>query len=135
MLDESFRSVPGADAFRSSSAIFLDKVDYSGKELSVRLDGPSGGVEVTFVGVLGYRVLDERDLGFWPGPIHWLLQVCAEGWLSQETSRPGFLSHQIFDEVVEYLVSTESECISVLVDHREPPHVTLVSSNPSLERP
>ncbi|MCC6631304.1 MAG: hypothetical protein IT482_04500 [Gammaproteobacteria bacterium] len=130
--------VPSAEVFRSSMAVTLESVNYSPKDLTIRLQGPDGIVEATFVGALGYRVLDERDMAFGMDFLiseHWLFEVREGGWLAEEVSRSGFISHQTFNLVVEYLVITQSECISVLVDHRDPPAVTLVRSNPSLERP
>ena len=133
----SLQAVKGADAFRSSSAVWLDGVDYRPRQLAVRLVGPEFAVEAHFEGVLGYRVLDERDIGFAfesPRSGAWLFKVASGGWLSQETGRAGFISHQTFNEVAEYLVTSESECVSVLVDHRRSPSLRVVRSNTSLER-
>ena len=137
MASASIQPVRGSEIFRSSSAVWLDSIDYRTRELSIHLAGPDGAVAAIFVGVLGYRVVDERDLGFdlgTPSAGLWLFEVGANGWLSRETGQGGFISHLTFTEVIEYLVVTESECVSVLVDHRELPVVSEVRSNTSLER-
>ena len=138
MTTASAQPVPNAKVFSSSSAVSLSQVDYRPRQLSIHLERPDGGVVAVFEGVLGYRVLDERDLGFllnqYKVPGGWLYEVSGGGWRTQEEKRWGFISPQIFDEVVEYLVTSESECVSVLVDHRDPPAIELVRSNTSLER-
>jgi len=137
MVSAILQPVRGSEVFRSSSSVGLDRIDYRPRELSIQLVGPESAVAVAFVGVLGYRVVDERDLGFDLGSHisgSWLYEVRSGGWLTRESSQVGFISHLTFDEVVEYLTVTESECVSVLVDHRELPVVTEVSSNTSLWR-
>ena len=137
MASSYLQPVRGSEVFRSSSGVWLDRIDYRARELSIQLAGPESAVAVAFVGVLGYRVVDERDLGFALGSHisgSWLFEVRTGGWLSRESGQGGFVSHHTFNEVVEYLAVTQSECVSVLVDHRELPVVTEVRSNTSLER-
>jgi hypothetical protein len=87
--------------------------------LKVRVSGGVGEPRclVTFPGVLGYRVLDERDLlEYWPvcsTPAGWLFRILSGGWLEQERSRPGSLIHDAHSDVREYLVASMHECVSV----------------------
>lgn len=83
-------------------------------------------VYVHFQNVVGFRVLDERDLlEFWGSDVRaegWLWQVNAGGWLALESTRSGFLSAQITQEFTEYMLLGRNECVSVIAD--TPPTIT-----------
>jgi hypothetical protein len=74
----------------------------------------------------GFRVLDEGDLlEFWGGshpPDCFLFQVKGGGWLDLEAKRAGFASTQR-ENVTEYLVASEMNCVSVLAI--EPPQIAV----------
>ena len=60
MPNVSATSVPGSAAFQSSASV--TRIEYSPRRLLVFMDGGSKEFAVTFEAVLGFRVLDERDL-------------------------------------------------------------------------
>lgn len=127
--------VPGSDGFPSAGRV--SKIEFSPRRLLVFMDGGDSEFAVSFEAVLGFRVLDERDLmEFWPAcstPEGWLFEVSEGGWLSLEKSRGGFLSSSMGFAVREYLVTGEDECVSVLCDGKVPV-VEHVRSNTSLGR-
>ena len=73
---------------------------------------------MVFADVWGYRVLDERDLSeYWPtcsSQNGRLFEVKSGGWLSQEKSRPGFLSADVVPKLKEFFIAGIDDCVSVL---------------------
>ncbi len=73
---------------------------------------------IHFPDVIGFRVLDERDLmEFWPDcstPNGWLFEIHSGGWLSQEANRPGSCLVPMNPAAKEYLVNGVDDCLSVI---------------------
>jgi len=96
----------------------ITELHYDVWSLRVTLDFDSwdGVVYVDFESPAGFRVLDESDLGeMWQGEghsRHWLHSVVINGWLSQESARPGFA--QDTTELTEYLITGLNDCVSIL---------------------
>ena len=73
------------------------RVAYAPTSLIENTRRPDGStpVRIEFSGIIGFRVLDERDLmEFWPecsSSNGRLFEISAAGWLAQELSRPGSL--------------------------------------------
>lgn len=83
-----------------------------------------GTVKVVFQSVIGYRVLDERDLlEFWNASgwekDAWMYRVESGGWLALEQTKQYFSSAALCPALGEYLVAGDSFCVSVLTD-RDP---------------
>jgi hypothetical protein len=131
----SAKQVPESAAFPASGSVEL--IEYRPRVLFVRMKSAEGNYVVTFESVVGYRVLDERDLTeFWPQcstPNGWLFEICSGGWRSLEESRAEFLAPALLGPLKEYLVAGEDECVSVLCEGGKSPSVALVRSNISLQ--
>jgi len=73
---------------------------------------------IEFSDIMGFRVLDERDLmEFWPecsSANGRLFEISAGGWLAQELSRPGSLIGAMNIQAKEYFLAGVDDCISVL---------------------
>jgi len=73
---------------------------------------------VEFKNVLGFRVLDERDLmEYWPvcsTPNGWMFEVQSGGWLSQERERDGSCIECWNPDAKEFIVTGEDDCVSVI---------------------
>ena len=73
------------------------RVAYAPTSLIENTRRPDGStpVRIEFSGIIGFRVLDKRDLmEFWPecsSSNGRLFEISAAGWLAQELSRPGSL--------------------------------------------
>jgi hypothetical protein len=95
-------------------------ISYEPNTLVIHL---SPGRTLKFDDVLGFRVLDERDLGeFWPecSARHGaLFEVHGGGWLDQESARPGFLSRTVGPQFREFLITGPNDCVSVFA-YEEP---------------
>src|SRR5687768_14309645 len=92
------RCVPIAEA-RRFPRVALRSLRFDGVDLVVELQGTGFlFVRVVFRAVIGFRALDERDLGeFWPEysePNGWLWEVRSGGWVDVEKTRPVFNSHE-----------------------------------------
>ena len=89
------QSVPNPHAFPNGSEVV--RIEYALGALKVCVRGLRNeeSVIVEFADVLGFRVLDERDLlEYWPvcsTPNGWLFEIASGGWLSQEVARAGSL--------------------------------------------
>ena len=74
-------------------------------------------VFVEFEGVIGFRVLDERNiLEYWPTcstPNGWIYEIESGGWIHSETIRLKNYDSE-FHSAKEYLVGGIDECVSVL---------------------
>jgi len=75
------------------------------------------GQTVRFDDIVGFRLLDERDLReFWPecsAKYGGLFEVLEGGWLEQESARPGFVSATVGPKLREYLVTGPNSCVNV----------------------
>lgn len=73
--------------------------------------------QLVFEGIIGFRVLDERDLSeFWnqySEPNGWLWEVHSGGWCELERNRTGFSSADLFSDMREFFI-VDDKCISVL---------------------
>ena len=89
---------------------------------------------IVFQKVVGFRVLDERDLcEFWntySEPVGWLYEVEEGGWLELESQRELFNSPVFYRELHEYFLVDE-KCVSVLA--AEPPEIRDLGTNPENE--
>jgi hypothetical protein len=96
------------------------RIEYSLGNLAVHVVGLENepSVTVNFEGVVGFRVLDERDfMEYWPvcsTPQGWLFEIATGGWLAQENERQGSCVTAMYSDIKEYLVTGEDDCISVL---------------------
>lgn len=95
----------------------MRSIRFDDGDLVMDIEGPSfGRAQVTFRSVLGFRVLDERELTeFWntySQPHGWLWEVKRGGWLELEATRRNFnlleLPTREFFVVDEYCVSVWS---------------------------
>lgn len=94
---------------------------FDGSELTLRLEASDGvACRLVFHDVIGFRVLDERDLlEFWntySQPRGWLWLVQSGGWLDLERSRPQFDAPRYYDSAHEYLVVGD-KCVSIITQH------------------
>jgi hypothetical protein len=98
----------------------IARVEYVPNCLVVGLRTPDDSVEVLveFPAIIGFRVLDERDLmEFWPecsSPHGKLFEILAGGWLSQELLRPGSLLGPMNIRAREYFLTGSDDCVSVI---------------------
>lgn len=91
---------------------------FEDERLTLNIEGDGfGSACLVFDGVVGFRVLDERDLAeFWneqSEPNGWLWEVQSGGWCDLERARSTFSSAALFTDMREYLV-VDDKCISVL---------------------
>lgn len=107
----------------------LESMAFDGCDLTLRLGVPLAVCQVVFREVIGFRVLDERDLlEFWntySQPHGWLWRVVLGGWLALERSRPQFDVAQFYSAAEEYLVVGDT-CVSIITEH--PPKITSVGA-------
>jgi hypothetical protein len=86
--------------------------------VTVRSLSSEAEISVSFSSVLGFRVLDERDLmEFWTecsAPSGWVFEITSGGWLSSESKRPGCLIATMSPEAKEFLVAGCNSCVSVI---------------------
>lgn len=87
---------------------------------------------LTFADVVGFRVLDERDLcEFWneySEPNGWLYEVESGGWLDLEKHRQLFNSPDLIQNLREYLL-VDDKCVSVLCV--APPEIVDLGTDPA----
>jgi hypothetical protein len=100
-------------------------LQYDGETLVIEIQGDGISLaRVIFKNVVGFRVLDERDLcEFWntySEPVGWLYEVEEGGWLELESTRKLFNSPAFFRGLKEYFI-VDDKCVSVL--SVEPPEV------------
>jgi hypothetical protein len=114
------KSLPTVYAFSRGSVVADLQYTAASGNLVLHVEGMDSDprVLVEFRDVIGFRVLDERDLlEFWPTcstPNGWLFEISAGGWLSQELARPGSLMSTYGTNAREFLVTGENECVSVI---------------------
>jgi hypothetical protein len=109
--------LPVEPQFTAGSEII--RISYGSARLELTIRGVGGGsVRVSFEDVAGFRVLDERDLlDFWPTcstPNGWLFEIASGGWLDQESQREGFMMRAMNENVREFFVTGEDDCVNVL---------------------
>lgn len=96
----------------------LRRLSFDGETLTVEIQGEGlAFARVVFRGVVGFRVLDDRDLcEFWnrfSEPNGWLWEVRSGGWGDLERTRPSFNSHELVQGLREFLIA-DNTCVSVL---------------------
>ncbi len=118
------------------SVRYLEKVirslQYDGETLVIDIQGQEFSfARVIFRKVIGFRVLDERDLcEFWntySEPTGWLYEVEEGGWLELESKRELFNSPVFCPELKEYFL-VDDKCVSVL--SAEPPEILDLGIDP-----
>jgi hypothetical protein len=119
------------DARRYSQAA-VRSVGFDGTDLLIEIQGQgSSFARLVFRDVIGFRVLDERDLcEFWPEysePKGWLWEVHSGGWMDLERHRPLFNSPEFIAAIREYLV-VDNKCVSILCT--QPPEIVDVGALP-----
>lgn len=96
----------------------ITNIHYDLLDLRITLQFPHQNcpAHVLFQEVVGFRVLDERDLmEFWDPNIRaegWLWQVNTGGWLALESTRSGFRSND--QNPTEFMLLGLNECVSVM---------------------
>jgi hypothetical protein len=106
---------------------------YDGEVLVIDIQGKGFSfARVVFRDVVGFRVLDERDLcEFWntyAEPVGWLYEMEEGGWLELESQRKLFNSPDCFPDLREYLL-VDDKCVNVLT--RELPEIQDVGTDPT----
>src|SRR5262245_41293013 len=112
-------AVPESRRFPS---VALRSLHFDGVHLFAELQGPAFSfVRLVFREVIGFRVLDERDLlEFWPQcsePAGWLWRVEAGGWLDQERTRATFDTPRFYRDAQEHLIVGD-KCVNILSHHQ-----------------
>jgi hypothetical protein len=115
MVPPKCKAVPDAARFPRK---VVESLRYDGDALVVDIQGEDlARGRLTFASVVGFRVLDERDLcEFWneySEPNGWLYEVESGGWLDLEKHRKLFNSPDVFKGLREYLI-VDDKCVSVL---------------------
>lgn len=106
-----------------------------GSSLTVDLDFPgssSPGLRVDFRGLVGYRVLDERDL-----PQYWhsagtarahsdclLYEVTSGGWADDQMAQSPVMAAGFYSKLREWVVVSDDWCVSVLSEWDDEPRVS-----------
>lgn len=106
-----------------------------GSSLAVDVDlrGSSApGVRVDFHGLVGYRVLDERDL-----PHDWhsegtagahsdclLYEVTSGGWADDQMAQSPVMAAGFYSKLREWVVVSDDWCVSVLSEWDDEPRVS-----------
>ncbi len=113
--------------FPARSAVV--RVAWEAGQLSVVVRGASeggGSTAIDFPDVVGFRVLDERDLmEYWPAcssPDGGLFEIQQGGWLEQEQARPGSCIGPMKLPRHEFLVVGCDNCVSVLTSSQPRVH-------------
>ena len=80
-------------------------------------------IEIEFGGVVGVKILDERDFGqFWRSnmetfeeiPHALVSQIVRGGWVQSDEIQGSHVPSGFYGEVLEYFVSGDYECVNVL---------------------
>lgn len=117
MPDPRPRCVPVAEALRFPR-VALRSLHFDGVNLLAELQGTGFSfLRLVFRDVIGFRVLDERDLlDFWPEysePAGWLWRVQSGGWFDLERTRATFDTPRFYKDAVEHLIVGD-KCVSIL---------------------
>ena len=105
---------------------------FDGGTLTLDIQGEGFSfARLVFRDVLGFRVLDERDLTeFWntySEPSGWLWEVRSGGWQDLERKRATYNSHEVVPGLREFFV-VDDKCINVLC--RQPPELVDLGAAP-----
>ena len=105
---------------------------YRNGDLTIAVQGPGFSfAHVVFRDVMGFRVLDERDLiEYWntySEPHGWLWEVERGGWLELERERPTFWRGGQ-DDIREYFL-VDDRCVNVLT--WAPPEIIDLGTDPT----
>jgi len=119
----------------SPSTAIVVSVASNGSSLivDVKLNGlKSTTSRIEFHGLVGYRVLDERDL-----PLNWgsgkseetnegclLYEVMSDGWAEETKAQSSIMAAGFYPKLREWLVVSDDWCVSVLSDWDDEPLVT-----------
>ena len=118
------------------SARYRDKVvrsiQFDGQTLVIDIQGEGFSfARVHFSNLIGFRVLDERELcEFWntySEPNGWLYEVEEGGWFELESTRKLFNWHGHNSDLKEYFL-VDDQCISVLTAN--PPEIRDIGMDP-----
>jgi hypothetical protein len=110
-------------------------VAFKGSTLAVDVDlhEPSAaGLRIQFEGVVGYRVLDERDLPqFWQSAQNdgasngcMLYEVTSGGWADEHKAQSPIMAEGFYSPLREWIVLSDDWCVSVLSQGRGEPGVS-----------
>ena len=92
---------------------------FDGSCLAIEIqDDKNVFARITFKDVIGFRVLDERDLcEFWnrySEPNGWLYEVHSGGWVELEKHREFFSTPDFFESDLKEFFIADNHCISIL---------------------
>lgn len=92
----------------------------------------SPNLRVQFDGLVGYRVLDERDL-----PQHWhnaknegarddclLYEVTSDGWAADHMAQSPIMAAGFYPRLREWVVVSDDWCVSVLSEWDDDPRIS-----------
>ena len=125
------RCVP-VPASRRFPRVALRALHFDGADLLAELQTTASSfLRLVFRDVMGFRLLDERDLlEFWPEyseAAGWLWRVEAGGWLDLERTRAHFDTPRFYEDALEHLI-VDDKCVSILSQH--PPELLDVGGSP-----
>lgn len=99
----------------------LQQLNFQGGQLDILIVGcqDESGCRVLFEEVIGFKVLDEREmLEYWPvcsTPNGWIFEVSANGWLQQDQARFALLNAGgLKSKLKEYVITGINECVCVI---------------------
>jgi len=125
---------PIPDAPGLSGGTVVVGLSYVPGRLEIRLeDGTGATVVVTFDDVVGFRVLDERDLlHYWPEfstPAGWAFEITGGGWHAHESLRKGsYLVPEVQPNAREFFITGEDECVNVIA--MDAPRIEIKKAEP-----
>ena len=106
------------------SSIEIESVVWSTKPptvVTVRSFETGEQVKINFKDDCGLRILNEVDLAGWwmnakgsPLSESWLFEIKEGGWLESESKRSDFSLRYSKEKIREFLITSESECVSIL---------------------
>lgn len=105
-----------------AGSLEIDRIEYAAGRLNVVLKVDDVcAITAQFSDVIGFRMMDERDLHeYWPACSSLsgvVFEIHSGGWLDQEMRRAGSCIG-FYSTVREYLVTSMMECVSVLCSGR-----------------
>ena len=123
-------AVPEAKRY---ARIAVRAIAFDGSTLTLDIQGEGFSyARLVFRDVVGFRVLDERDLTeFWntySEPNGWLWEVRSGGWHDLERIRATFNPGEFVDGLREFFV-VDDKCVSVLC--RTPPELIELGADPA----
>lgn len=117
------RDLPDSVCTTESSSIVLVTHDMKDCVVSLITHPSEHRIEIVFGGVVGVKILDERDFGaFWRCNIAsyeeiegaLVAQVMSGGWSQYKEIIGSHVPTGFYGDVLEYYVSGHAECINVL---------------------